>query len=120
MCTRVPGGVAIFVPDDLRETFEPRTEMGGHDGDDGRAIRYLEWAWDPDPSDTACQVDFAYLLREADGSVRVEHDRHLEGLFSRDFWLLALRDAGFEASSSSFKHSEVDRPIEVFIAKRPK
>jgi SAM-dependent methyltransferase len=114
-----PGGIALFVPDDLRETFEPRTEQGGHDGDDGRAIRYLEWEWDPDPSDTMCQVDFAYMLREADGTVRVEHDRHIHGLFSRDFWHGTLREAGFDAASSAFKHSEVERPIDVFIAKRP-
>lgn len=114
-----PGGVALFVPDDLRETFEPRSEEGGHDGDDGRAIRYLEWAWDPDPDDTMCQVDYAYLLREADGTVRVEYDRHLEGLFPREFWLSALKDAGFETASSSFTHSEVERPIDVFIGRRP-
>jgi hypothetical protein len=40
-------------------------------------------------------VDYAYLLREADGSVHVEHDRHLHGLFSRDTWLRLLCEAGF-------------------------
>ncbi len=91
-----PGGAAIFVPDYVRETFEPSTSHGGHDGD-GRSLRYLEWTWDPDPADTSYVVDFAYLLREADGSVRVEHDRHHEGLFARDDWLRLIADAGFEA-----------------------
>jgi SAM-dependent methyltransferase len=58
-----PGGVALFVPDFVRERFEPRTQHGGHDGE-GRALRYLEWDWDPDPSDTTYVSDFAYLLRE--------------------------------------------------------
>lgn len=31
-----PGGGAIFAPDYTRETFEPRTDHGGHDGN-GRA-----------------------------------------------------------------------------------
>ena len=41
-----PGGAALFVPDSVRDTFEPRTEHGGHDGGD-RALRYLEWTWEP-------------------------------------------------------------------------
>ncbi len=35
------GGVAIFVPDDIAESFEPSTEHGGHDAPDGRGVRYL-------------------------------------------------------------------------------
>ena len=35
-----PGGVAIFAPDCVRETFVPQTDHGGHDGA-GRALRYL-------------------------------------------------------------------------------
>lgn len=36
-----PGGVALFVPDHVRETFTPSTEYGGPDGEQ-RALRYLE------------------------------------------------------------------------------
>ena len=46
-----PGGVAVFAPDFVKETFKPSTDHGGHDGD-GRALRYLEWSFDPDPDDT--------------------------------------------------------------------
>ena len=63
----------------------------------GAALRYLEWTWDPDPDDTQYTVDYAYLLRDADGSVRVVHDRHVEGLFPRAQWLQILADVGFEA-----------------------
>ena len=63
------GGVAVFVPDDIAENFEPATEHGGHDAPDGRGARYLEWSTDPDPSDTRTRTDFAFLLRTADGSV---------------------------------------------------
>ena len=59
-------------------------------------LRYLEWTWDPDPADSTYVVDYAYLLRDADGSVRVEQDRHVEGLFSRADWLRLLSDVGFE------------------------
>jgi SAM-dependent methyltransferase len=93
-----PGGVAIFVPDCVRETFEPTTDHGGHDGD-GRALRYLEWSYDPDPADTTYLVEYALVLRREDGSVSVEHDRHVNGLFSRDEWLRLFEVVGFRASS---------------------
>jgi len=111
------GGVALFAPDHLRDNFTPSTDHGGHDADAGRGLRYLEWTWDPDPSDDTYTVDFAYLLRNADGSARVEHDRHLEGLFSRATWLRLLREAGFQARSVPFDHSEPEPgSYELFVA----
>ena len=38
-----PGGVVILTPDATTEIFEPKTDHGGHDSDDGRSLRYLEW-----------------------------------------------------------------------------
>jgi SAM-dependent methyltransferase len=102
-----PGGAVLFAPDHLRETFRPSTDHGGHDGAD-RGLRYLEWTWDPDPNDNTYTVDYAYVLRERDGSARVELDRHIEGLFSRDEWLRWLGDAGFDARVVPFDHSEVE------------
>lgn len=106
-----PGGVALLVPDHVRETFRPGTDHGGHDGvgaSAGRGLRYLEWAYDPDPSDTQYTVDYAYLLREKDGSTRAVHDRHIEGLFPRETWLRLMGEAGFEARLVPFEHSEVE------------
>ena len=115
-----PGGAALFAPDHLRENFRPATDHGGHDGED-RSLRYLEWTWDPDPSDTIYTVEYAYLLREGDGSVRVEHDRHFEGLFSRVEWLGWLREAGFAPTVVPFDHSEIEPgTYEVFVAKKPR
>lgn len=90
-----PGGAALFAPDHVRETFTPSTDHGGHDNGT-RGLRYLEWTYDPDPADTTYLVDFAYLLRAANGDVQVEHDRHLEGLFGREEWLQLLREVGFQ------------------------
>lgn len=113
-----PGGVALFCPDHLRENFSGSTEHGGEDGE-GRGMRYMMWTWDPDPADGTYTVDFAYLLREADGSVRVEHDRHVEGLFSRADWLRLLAEVGFEPRAVPFEHSEVDYAAEVFVGRKP-
>ncbi|HEV3463278.1 MAG TPA: class I SAM-dependent methyltransferase [Actinomycetota bacterium] len=114
-----PGGAALFAPDHLRETFRTGTDWGGHDGD-GRAARFLEWTWDPDPLDTTYTVDYAYLLRDADGSVRVAHDRHVEGLFPRGTWLQLLEETGFEARAVPVEHSELEPDTyELFAATRP-
>jgi SAM-dependent methyltransferase len=116
-----PGGAALFIPDALVETFEARTHHGGHDAPDGRGLRYLEWTWDPVPDDGMCTVDFAFLLREADGAAHAVHDRHLEGLFSRETWLRLLREAGFtDPRSEPLRLSDVDDGLyEMFIARKP-
>jgi len=95
---RVGGGI-VAVPDCVRETYRPETACGGEDGPDGRALRYLHWSWDPDPGDTTFEVTYAFLLRDADGRVRVDSDRHVEGVFPRAAWLEWLRGAGFDATS---------------------
>jgi SAM-dependent methyltransferase len=115
-----PGGAALFCPDYLRETFRPSTDHGGHDSDGGRAMRYLEWVWDPDPADSTYSVVYAYVLRDADGTVRAGHDQQVEGLFSRAEWLRWLGDAGFEPERVPFDHSELPPgTYELFLARRP-
>ena len=94
-CHCKPGGAALFMPDVVRENFVSLTTHGGHDGE-GRSIRYIEWTFDPDPSDNTYTVDFAYLLREGNGPVRVVHDHHVFGIFSKEVWLRLLREAGFD------------------------
>lgn len=115
-----PGGAALLAPDCVRETFRPATHGGGHDGE-GRALRYLEWRWDPDPSDNTYIVDFAYLLRDENGTVRVKQDRHIVGLFARADWLRLLTEAGFQPRMLRFDHSELEPDTwELFLGIRPK
>jgi hypothetical protein len=113
-----PGGAAVLAPDYVKETFRSGTEDGGGDADD-RGLRYLEWVTDPDPDDCTYQVDYAFMLREGD-RIRVEHDRHVEGLFPRALWLRLLREVGFEPHVTPLVHSEVEPGAhEVFVAVRP-
>lgn len=120
-----PGGAALFAPDHVRETFRPSARHGGHDDAGGgrsgrRGLRYLYWDYDPDPSDSTVTVDYVYMLREAGDAVRIEHDRHIEGLFPRHLWLDTLRDAGFEPERIPFPHSELPPDsYEVFVGRRP-
>jgi hypothetical protein len=91
------GGTVAVLPDYVRETFAAEIECDGHDAPDGRGLRYLEWRWDPDPADCTYLVDYAFLLRAGDGTVKVVHDRHVEGLFSRIDWLRWFAEAGLRA-----------------------
>lgn len=112
-----PGGVAVVVPDHVAETFASSTEHGGRDedaaGGGGRGLRYLMWTWDPDPGDQSYLADFAYLLRER-GGVRVEHDRHICGLFPRALWIEALEEAGFRVEVRAAEYDE-GAGMEIFV-----
>jgi SAM-dependent methyltransferase len=115
-----PGGVAVFVPDQTREIYTDEVDHGGSDGADGRAVRFLDWTWDPDPADTWIATEYAFALRHADGVVEVVHETHRTGLFSRAEWLRLLTAAGFEAEHVVEDTSE-DRPRrDVFIGRRPR
>ncbi|MBM3943906.1 MAG: class I SAM-dependent methyltransferase [SAR202 cluster bacterium] len=89
-----PGGAALLAPDSISENFKPTTNHEGTDGD-GRGLRFLEWNYDSDPNDSVCTVDYIIAMRERDGSVRVEHDRHTFGLFPGETWLRLLSETGF-------------------------
>ncbi|MCY1021020.1 class I SAM-dependent methyltransferase [Pyxidicoccus sp. MSG2] len=92
-----PGGAAIFAPDCYRETFEDSTDT--LTADDGRrSLRGLMWSWDPHPDDSTYVTEYAFLLREGD-TVRAVHDRHVEGLFSRETWHRVLTQAGFRVAT---------------------
>jgi trans-aconitate methyltransferase len=112
-----PGGIALFVPDCVRETFQPSTDHGGSDGTDGRALRYLEWSWDPDPDDTTYVTDYVLVLREDGRDVRVVHDRHLAGLFPRATWHDLLQKAGFRLGTP-VRPPDVETG-ELFVGVRP-
>jgi SAM-dependent methyltransferase len=112
-----PGGVALFVPDYIRETFTPATRHGGHDGK-GRSMRYLEWTWDPDPDDTWYYVDFAYLFREGE-TARSEYERHTFGLFAEKVWHDLLVGAGFTDIKTVPYPKTMKWQTPVFVGARP-
>jgi SAM-dependent methyltransferase len=110
-----PGGVALFAPDFVRETFVEYTDHGGNDTDRG-SVRFVQWTSDPDSSDTTYLVDFGILIRDQQGQMRVEHERHTYGLFARTKWLRLLRDVGFELSAVNVFRDDFER--DVFVGRR--
>lgn len=113
-----PGGIAVFVPDQIEETFAPASDHGGTDGADGRGVRFLEWSWDPVPGDGWALTEYAFLLRDPDGSVRSVHETHRVGVFGRAVWLRLLAEAGFEPAAVLEETSEDRPPRELFLARR--
>jgi SAM-dependent methyltransferase len=113
-----PGGIALFVPDFTRETFTgDSVETGGHDGGDGRSLRFLQWTHDPDPEDTTYEVEYAVLMREPGKDVRAVHDHHHEGVFPEHVWLTLLEQAGFRVTVD--RSDDPETPQQAFVASRP-
>lgn len=114
-----PGGTALFAPDHVRETFAPATRHGGHD-QGSRSARYIEWTWDPDPSDTWYVSDFGYLLRDARGRIKCEPDRHILGLFGKSDWLRLLETVGFVPRAIRTRNPTLEPSAGfVFVGTRP-
>jgi SAM-dependent methyltransferase len=114
-----PGGATLLAPDGFRETFEPSCGTGGHDAGD-RSLRYLEWTYDPDPSDTTVERDFAFILRSADAPTGIVGDHHTCGLFGRELWLDLCRKTGFEPGIQRIRHTD-PKPFEteVILCRKP-
>lgn len=107
------GGIALLVPDNLRDTFASSTDHGGEDGE-GRSVRFLEWTYDPDESDTTYTTDYVFVLREEGQPVKVEYDQHVGGLFRLDQWLALLAQVGFNAEFVIDPYAR-----HVFVAHKP-
>ncbi len=59
------------------------------------------------------------LLRESDGSMHVEWDRHLEGLFARQDWLRLLAEVGFRPKVVPLEHSGLEPGVhELFMGSK--
>lgn len=99
-----PGGAAIFAPDGVRDTFRgDETELLEFTRGD-RAMRGVQWTWDPDPNDETVQTDYAFVLRHG-AETTVAHDVHVSGLFYRDTWLELLASVGFRTEL-------IERPLD--------
>lgn len=102
-----PGGATLFVPDYTKETFQPSTYHGGHDGKE-RSMRYLQWDRDPDPLDHRYDVEFAFLLSEHGHPMQTVYDHHTCGLFTIPEWYELMQSVGFEPDSMTLETDELE------------
>jgi SAM-dependent methyltransferase len=89
-----PGGMALFQPDDMRETFAAGRARGGHKID-GRALRYVAITRPLAKGKSEADITYLISIKERDGTQRKIEDHHTVGVFARATWLRLLRDAGF-------------------------
>lgn len=108
------GGLALFVPDWVKETFVPYTDHGGEDSE-GKSLRYLEWVYDPDSTDSVYNVEFAIITKDGD-DVKVELDRHIDGIFPKQTWLNLIKEVGFNPEAIADPHEE-NRTF--FVGRKP-
>jgi hypothetical protein len=111
------GGILIASPDRFTETFRaPGIEHATH-SDGSAEVSYLEYTYDPDTSDSEVETVMFYLIRTPDG-LRIEHDRHVTGLFPRDTWIRLLDEAGFSSEIRLFHLGEDRRRYELLVGVR--
>ena len=58
-----PGGVAVFLPDWVRDGYHPHTEHGGSD-EGRRGLRYLEWDRGIEPDGHTVKTDYVIVTRD--------------------------------------------------------
>ena len=113
-----PGGVVILTPDATTEIFKPKTDHGGHDGEDGRSLRYLEWTHAPEPDTSTYVTDYAIVARGPGDELRLVHDHNTLGLFPESTWKRLIADVGLELLDTG-----VENPYELeqaaFVSRRP-
>jgi SAM-dependent methyltransferase len=114
-----PGGVVLLVPDHVKESYTPATDMDGHDGPDGEGVRYLEWSWDPDPHDTHGTVVYSLVTRERGGEWSAHTEAHRFGLFTRGAWLGLMQRAGLDALPFEERTGEPREPRTMFLGRKP-
>lgn len=113
-----PGGLFVCVPDHVEERFEPGTDCGGSDGDDGRSIRFLEWTLPQASSATSGLTLYSFVTREPDGTTRTYLEEHTFGLFPEATWIRLLERSGFSVEVVDEGGVEDERtPRRVFLAR---
>ena len=94
------GGVALFAPDCIRETFDgPRVVEWTREAED-RSVTFIEYMGKPRPGASGTEggiVESVFIfIIDRDGQVQVETDRHVGGLFPMATWLGLLAEAGLD------------------------
>jgi SAM-dependent methyltransferase len=89
------GGAMICYAENLKEHFKQNRTESTLSQKDSMEIIFVENYYDPDPTDDTFDATMIYLIREH-GTLRIEHDHHLCGIFTLDVWRNTLQKAGFE------------------------
>ena len=109
-----PGGVFITIIEQALEGFRQNRVEYLVRKREGVEIAFIENMYDPDVSDTTYESTFVYLIRRG-GSLEIESDRHLGGLFSVDVWYDTLSSVGFAVETVEYEDPESGDDIPVVV-----
>jgi len=113
-----PGGLAVFVPDHVKERYQASSDCGGSDGPDGRGVRYLEWTTEVAPHETTGATYYSFLVREADGTVRALHEKHVFGIFPQSTWVRLFERGGFTVDVVEERTDDDRTPRLIFVGRK--
>lgn len=111
------GGVFVTSPDYVAETFVDGSIACETRPFDGGSFTYVEYQWDPDPSDTQTETVFTYIIRRG-GKVQIEQDRHLFGLFPLRTWESLMAQAGFAVARRDYPVRDDGQPRWLLIGRK--
>jgi len=100
-----PGGLLLIAPEWVREEFEGPKLFFWNRSEKGISVMIQEYLHDPDPEDTQIESIYSYMI-EMEGSVRIERDVHINGLFPVSTWMGLLDQAGFRVERVSLPGNE--------------
>jgi SAM-dependent methyltransferase len=89
-----PGGVFVTYVEETPNRFVQNRTVCSRRAKGDIEIVFVENAFDPDTDDTSFESTFVYLIRKS-SRLRVEVDRHFQGIFPLKTWRRLLRQAGF-------------------------
>lgn len=108
------GGLLLASPDYFAESLTlPRTECRTHTRGDIE-LTYVEYAYDPDPSDTVIDIILTYFIRSGN-SLQIEHDRIQAGMFPRSLWRKLIHTAGFDYSERTYHLHRWEYPYTILV-----
>ncbi len=103
------GGLVLVAPEWVEEEFPgPKLFLwirSGCRGNTEITVTIQEYLHDPDPKDSQIESIYSYMI-QTEGSVRIEHDVHINGLFPVSTWIGLLEEAGFSAERVSLPGNE--------------
>jgi len=110
------GGVMICYAEFLKENFVQNKTDSTVSKTDKMEITFVENNYDPDPSDDTFETTMIFLIRDK-GELRIEHDRHVCGIFTMDAWRDSLIKTGFKVAEYSESASVFESPL--FVCVKP-
>jgi SAM-dependent methyltransferase len=98
-------GVMVTLPEELRTRLANNAPEVSTESDGSKTVTMIEVVHDEDPSDHQFENTFVFLIREA-SDLRVEVDRHINGVFELEEFTGAMQSAGFETFVEDWELSD--------------